>query len=65
MAVPQATRMAQGLFIDPLESLAAYLFTCAEITLLSMGTKHTPLATCLVFLSENGLLRDERLDADA
>ena len=29
------------------------------------GNKRTALATCLVFLSENGLLLDEKLDADA
>jgi death on curing protein len=29
------------------------------------GNKRTALATCLVFLSENGLMSDERLDADA
>jgi death-on-curing protein len=29
------------------------------------GNKRTALATCLVFLSENGLLLHERLDGDA
>jgi death-on-curing protein len=29
------------------------------------GNKRTALATCLVFLSENGLLPDEELDPDA
>ena len=29
------------------------------------GNKRTALATCLVFLSENGLLPNERLEADA
>ena len=29
------------------------------------GNKRTALATCLVFLSENGLLPDEKLDTDA
>ena len=29
------------------------------------GNKRVALATCLVFLSENGLLRSDRLDADA
>lgn len=29
------------------------------------GNKRTALATCLVFLSENELLPDEKLDADA
>ena len=28
------------------------------------GNKRVALATCLVFLSENGLLPNERLDAD-
>jgi death-on-curing protein len=29
------------------------------------GNKRTALATCLVFLSGNGLLPDEKLEADA
>jgi death-on-curing protein len=29
------------------------------------GNKRVALATCLVFLSENGLLPEESLDADA
>ena len=29
------------------------------------GNKRTALAACLVFLSENNLLSDEKLDADA
>ena len=28
------------------------------------GNKRTALATCLVFLSENGLLPDEKLETD-
>lgn len=65
VAAPQATTMGETLFTDPLEIAAAYLFYLCKNHPFVDGNKRTALATCLVFLSENGLLLDERLDADA
>jgi death-on-curing protein len=65
VAAPQATMMGAPLFSDPVEIAAAYLFyLCCNHPFLD-GNKRTALATCLVFLSENGLLPDEKLDTDA
>jgi len=65
VAAPQATMMGQPLFSDPLEVAAAYLFYLCRNHPFVDGNKRTALATCLVFLSENGLLPEETLDADA
>ena len=65
VAAPQATMMGETLFTDPLEIAAAYLFYLCKNHPFVDGDKRTALATCLVFLSENGLLLDEKLDADA
>lgn len=65
VAAPQATMMGQPLFTDPVEIAAAYLFYLCRNHPFVDGNKRTALATCLVFLSENGLLRNEKLDADA
>ena len=65
VAAPQATMMGQPLFTDPVEVAAAYLFYLCQNHPFVDGNKRTALATCLVFLSENGLLPDEELDADA
>ena len=65
VAAPQATMMGETLFTDPLEIAAAYLFYLCRNHPFVDGNKRTALATCLVFLSENGLLLDEKLDADA
>jgi death-on-curing protein len=48
-----------------LEIAAAYIFYLSRNHPFMDGNKRTALATCLVFLSENGLLPDERLDAGA
>jgi death on curing protein len=65
VAAPQATMMGAPLFSDPIEIAAAYLFyLCCNHPFLD-GNKRTALATCLVFLSENGLLLEEQLDTDA
>jgi death on curing protein len=64
-AAPQATAMGEPLFTDPLEIAGAYIFYLCRNHPFVDGNKRTALATCLVFLSENGLLRDEKLDADA
>ncbi len=65
VAAPQATMMSQPLFTDPVEVAAAYLFYLCQNHPFVDGNKRTALATCLVFLSENSLLPDEELDADA
>jgi death-on-curing protein len=57
--------MGEALITEPLELAAAYLFYLCRNHPFVDGNKRTALATCLVFLSENGLLPDEELDADA
>ena len=57
--------MGEPLFTDPLELAAAYLFYLCRNHPFIDGNKRTALATCLVFLSENGLLPEEKLDVDA
>lgn len=64
IAAPQATIMGQPLFADPIEIAAAYLFYLCKNHPFIDGNKRTGLATCLVFLSENGLLPEEKFDAD-
>jgi death-on-curing protein len=65
VAAPQATMMGAPLFSEPVEIAAAYLFyLCCNHPFVD-GNKRTALATCLVFLSENGLLPEEQLDTDA
>ena len=65
VAAPQATIMGQPLFTDPVEVAAAYLFYLCRNHPFVDGNKRTALATCLVFLSENGMLPNEKLDMDA
>lgn len=65
VVAPQAMRMGEPLFTDPLEIAAAYLFYLWRNHPFVDGNKRTALAICLVFLSENGLLPDEKLDTDA
>lgn len=62
---PQATMMGQPVFNDSIEIAAGYLFYLCRNHPFIDGNKRTALATCLVFLSENGLLLNERLDTDA
>ena len=64
VAAPQATMMGEPLFTRPVELAAAYLFYVCRNHPFVDGNKRTALATCLVFLSENGLLPDEALDTD-
>ncbi len=64
VAAPQASMMGEPMISDPIETAAAYLFyLCANHAFVD-GNKRVALATCLVFLSENGLLKNESLDAD-
>ncbi len=65
VAAPQATMMGEPLFTDPVEIAAAYLFYLCRNHPFLDGNKRTALATCLVFLTENELLPDEKLDRDA
>lgn len=65
VAAPQATMLGQPMFTDPVEIAAAYLFYLCRNHAFVDGNQRVALATCLVFLSENQLLPDEVLDADA
>ena len=65
VAAPQATMMGEPLFAEPVDVAAAYLFYLCRNHPFVDGNKRTALATCLVFLSENGLLPYEALDTDA
>ena len=65
VAAPQATMMGQPLIEDPIEVAASYLFYLCRNHPFVDGNKRVALATCLVTLSENGLLPSEALDADA
>lgn len=65
VAAPQASMMGKPLLSDSVEIAAAYLFYLCRNHPFVDGNKRTALATCLVFLSENGLLPDECLDTDA
>ncbi|MFM7817685.1 MAG: type II toxin-antitoxin system death-on-curing family toxin, partial [Verrucomicrobiota bacterium] len=65
VAAPQATMAGQPLLSDPVEIAAAYLFYLCRNHAFVDGNKRTALATCLVFLSENGLLPEENLDLES
>jgi death-on-curing protein len=65
IAAPQATMMGQPVFTDLIEIAAAYLFYLCRNHPFTDGNKRTALATCLVFLSENGALPNEQLAVDA
>lgn len=57
--------MGHPVFEDPLDVAAAYLFYICRNHPFIDGNKRAALATCLVFLSENGLLPNEELDTDS
>ena len=65
VAAPQATMMGIPMITEPIEIAAAYLFYLCSNHAFVDGNKRVALATCLVFLCENGLLKDEMLDTDA
>ena len=65
VAAPQATMMGKPMFSEPVEVAAAYLFYLCRNHPFIDGNKRTALATCLVFLSGNGYLSQEKLDVDA
>lgn len=56
--------MGKPMITDPIEIAAAYLFYLCSNHAFVDGNKRVALATCLVFLSENGLLRNETLPVD-
>lgn len=64
VAAPQASMMGMPLISDPIEVAAAYLYYLCSNHAFVDGNKRVALATCLVFLSENGLLENEELVAD-
>ena len=57
--------MGAPLISEPIEIAAAYLFYLCSNHPFVDGNKRVALATCLVFLSETGLLPVEDLNADA
>jgi len=65
IAAPQATMMGETMMSDPIEIAAAYFFYLCSNHPFVDGNKRVALATCLVFLCENGLLKNEELDVDA
>jgi death-on-curing protein len=65
VAAPQAAMLGEPMFTEPVELAAAYLFYLCRNHPFLDGNKRTALATCLVFLSENNLLPNAKLDTDA
>jgi death-on-curing protein len=68
VAGPQATAFGESVFSDPIEIAAAYLFYLCRNHPFIDGNKRVGLASCLVFLEQNGLLPDDGLpstDIDA
>ena len=57
--------MGKPLFTDAMEIAAAYLFYLCRNYSFVDSNKRTAVATCLVFLSENYLLPNEKLDVEA
>ena len=57
--------MGVSVMTDAIEIAAAYFFYLCSNHPFVDGNKRVALATCLVFLSENGLLKNEELDTDA
>ena len=64
VAAPQARKLGVPFVSEPIEIAASYLFYLCGNHPFVDGNKRVALATCLVFLSENGLLPDESLDVD-
>jgi death-on-curing protein len=65
VAAPQATMMGQLRISESIEVAGAYFYYLCSNHPFVDGNKRVALATCLVFLSENGLLPEEALDVDA
>jgi death-on-curing protein len=65
VAAPQASMLGVPLMTDAIEIAAAYFFYLCSNHPFVDGNKRTALATCLVFLSENGLLKSDVLNVKA
>jgi death on curing protein len=63
VAAPQASFGGEPLIRDPVEIAAAYLFYLCRNQAFVDGNKRTALAAALVFLQENGMLKDPGLPA--
>lgn len=62
IAAPQAMMMGTPLRTDAIKIAAAYfLYLCGNHPFVD-GNKRVALATCLVFLAENGQLKNQKLD---
>jgi death on curing protein len=64
ISAPQATMMGRPLISDPIEIAAAYLFYLCRNHPFIDGNKRTALASCLIFLETNQLLRQEKLPTE-
>ena len=64
VAAPQATMMSKVMISEPIKIAAAYLYYLSSNNPFVDGNKRVALATCLVFLSENDLLKNECLAID-
>ncbi|MEM9481384.1 MAG: type II toxin-antitoxin system death-on-curing family toxin [Verrucomicrobiota bacterium] len=65
VAAPQASFGGSPVITDGIEVAAAYLFYLCRNHPFVDGNKRVALASCLVFLQENGLMEVGRLDIDA
>lgn len=63
VAAPQATAFGEPVFVDPIETGAAYLFYLCRNHPFIDGNKRVSLAACLVFLEQNGAFPDDGLPA--
>ena len=61
VSAPQATWGGEPLFKDVVDVAAAYLFYICRNHPFNDGNKRAALASCLVFLEQNGLLPDAGL----
>jgi death on curing protein len=64
VAAPQATLMGSPRITDPIEIAAAYFYYLCSNHAFVDGNKHVALATALIFLNENGMLKSESLPVD-
>jgi death-on-curing protein len=64
VAAPQASWGGEPIMTDGMEIAAAYLFYLGRNHPFVDGNKRTALASCLVFLRENGLWSDRRLPVE-
>jgi death on curing protein len=65
LAAPQAAMTGAPLMTDPIEIATAYFFYLCRNDAFADSNKRVALATCLTFLHENGLLKNESLEIDA